>query len=149
MQQGPEPDPFAQGRFGPELRQLASQRLRRGEELVDWAPGWVSTDGRFNAILAARTWDLMVLTNRRVLLFSTGFFTRRPIRRVWAGRLDEMEAKSVPRRKGTAVVVTSFVYKPLRFEFGADEQCDRFVAAFLAAVARERQKRHDQDAQRW
>src|SRR5712671_5294929 len=58
------------------------------DALVAWTRGWVSRELRLHRLLAARTFDFAVLTDRNLFLFSTGFFSRRPRRRVYSSRLD-------------------------------------------------------------
>ena len=50
--------------------------------------------------LAARWRDVVVVTDRRLLLFSVGHFTRRPRRRVLADRLDELTVDDVGTHPG-------------------------------------------------
>ena len=50
----------------------------------------MSRDGRASSVVAARHRDFVVVTDRRVMLWSCGFFTRRPRRRVLTDRRDDL-----------------------------------------------------------
>ena len=77
----PPADRFARNRTG---RRLAAQlRAQTDERPLTWTRAWTSRDGRWNWLLAARHRDFVVLTDRRLVLFSCGFFTRIPRRRVF------------------------------------------------------------------
>jgi hypothetical protein len=70
-------------------RRLQS-KLDEDDELVAWARAWVSRDGRMSSVFASRTLDYCVLGRDGFYLFSTGFFTRRPRRRVFRAPLDRL-----------------------------------------------------------
>ena len=126
MQHPSEPDPFAAGRIGNRLKVLATARLERDEQLVTWTRAWVSVDGRFNFLLAARTRDFAVLTDRRLMLWSTGFFTRRPRRRLLADRLDEVTVTRIPL-DGRRLIISSRGHRRLRLDLAATAQGQRFA----------------------
>jgi len=127
-----EPDPFGEGRAARRLRAAAEKRLEKGEELVCWARAWVSIDGPLNVVFAARTRDYAVLTTRRLMLWSTGFLTRHPRRRVLADRLDEITVERVPPLPGRRLRITSAGHRPLRLELGRSAAHERFVEELLA-----------------
>ncbi len=58
-----------------------------------WGRAWVWRDGRFAGVFAARTLDFTVLTDDSLFLVSTGFFTRRPRRRVYAITHDRLRVE--------------------------------------------------------
>lgn len=134
MQHPSEPDPFARGRIGNRLKALATARLERDEVLVTWTRAWVSVDGRFNVLLAARTRDFAVLTDRRLLLWSTGFFTRRPRRRVLADRLDELTVTRIPPEGGRRLVISSRGHRRLRIEVTRTVEGERFAGEVMRRV---------------
>jgi hypothetical protein len=71
-----------------ELRLIA--KLRDGERGAAWGRGWVSRDGALHTLFAARTLDFMIVTDDHLIIFSTGFFSRRPRRRVFDIPLDRL-----------------------------------------------------------
>src|SRR5262245_3190608 len=73
------------------LRRLAERRLEDGEQIVAMAAVWYSRPVRL-AWLAARYRDLAVLTDRRLLLWESGWLSRAPRRRVLADRLADLGA---------------------------------------------------------
>jgi hypothetical protein len=73
---------------GPERR--LQSKIDEDDELVAWARGWVSRDGRMRGIFAARNLDYCVLGRKNFYLFSTGFFTRRPRRRVFCAPVERL-----------------------------------------------------------
>jgi hypothetical protein len=72
------PESFGRSRTGRRLAALMADRTDEDEQLVAWTRAWVSRDRRWNWLLAARHRDFLVLSDRRLMLWSCGFFTRRP-----------------------------------------------------------------------
>ncbi len=62
---------------------------------------------RLHGLFAARTFDFAVLTERGVFLISTGFFTRRARRCVYAARLDEIWVSRAPKGRGVRLRLAS------------------------------------------
>jgi hypothetical protein len=125
-QPGPEPSAsagepagksFDKGHIARRLHKLAAARLETNEELVTWERTWVSRDGRYSGVFGARTRDFAVLTDRRLMLWSTGFFTRGPRRRVLTDRLDDLTVEDFGRTPLRMLRVRAFARRPLRFEF--------------------------------
>jgi hypothetical protein len=143
MQQGPEPDPFAQTRIGGVVQDLATPRLKPDERLVDWARAWVSTEGWLNPVFAARALHYLVLTDRRLMLWSCGFFTRLPQRRTFTQRLDEVRVHNVSARKGRSIVIESYRHRPLRFDLRDDEVGNRFIERLIETVGEQRRARRE------
>jgi hypothetical protein len=85
---------MSRGRTEARLQHLVEQRLEPEERIVGWARVWYSRTARPQA-LAARYRDIVVLTDRRLLMYEVGYFTRRPRRRVLADRLDELTVEDV------------------------------------------------------
>jgi hypothetical protein len=109
-------------------------QLFEGERLVAWGRAWVSTVGWFPRLLTARTLDFAVLSNGRLVLISTGFFTRRPRRRVYAMPLDRLLVAECEAKRGIRVRVEAEGRRPLLLEFRATPHNDGFVVALLAAT---------------
>jgi hypothetical protein len=115
------------------LRALVRAVGEPGDELVAWTRVWVSRDGRLHG-LAARTLDHAVVTRLELLLFSTGFFSRRPRRLVYARPLRELTVVPLEGR-GPAVRIVRPGDRPLRLEGARSAQGDHFRAELLAGVA--------------
>jgi hypothetical protein len=101
------------------LRDHALSRLEPGEEIVVWTRAWVSKAGRLQR-LAPRWRDVGVVTDRRLLLFSVGQFTRRPRRRVLADRLDELSLTDIGAQPGRRVRCARPGRAPMLLELGTD-----------------------------
>jgi hypothetical protein len=108
------------------LQRAVQARLEPDEHLVAWTPAWVSRYRRFHYLLALRNRDFAVVTDRRLMLWSTGFFTRHPKRRVLAERLDEVSIETTSRDPGRRMACTRTGRPPLLLELGKDPQSDRF-----------------------
>lgn len=117
------------------LRKAAGARLESTEEILAWCVAWVSRDRRLHRLLAARTRDFAVLTDRRLLLFSSGFFTHRPRRRVLADRLDETVVSDRGSRPGRCLRIEAPGHRPLRIEVGGREGDETFAARLLQSAA--------------
>lgn len=118
-------------------------RLRRlvgpDEAVRAWTQGWVSRELRLHRLLAARTLDFAVLTDRNLILFSTGFFTRRARRRVYTSLLERITVTDDQVRKGRRLRVMSRQAHPLWFELKKSEQADAFADALIARLRTEQQ----------
>ena len=82
-----EPARRAMSRTEARLRQVIGRKTAYDGPIVAIARGWVSRDSRLH-LLAARFLDFAVLTPEHLVLCSTGFFTRRPRRRVFRESLN-------------------------------------------------------------
>jgi hypothetical protein len=128
-------------------RRSASARTRRiearlrakadTEEIVEWARAWVSRGTRMHRLLAARTLDFAVLTADGLTLVSTGFFSRRPRRRVYSTELSELTVAEDPVRKGRRLRVSAATGADLWLELGSDVRAKAFADALLARARRE------------
>lgn len=116
------------------LRKAAGARLESTEEILAWCVAWVSRDRRLHRLLAARTRDFAVLTDRRLLLFSSGFFTHRPRRRVLADRLDEAVVTDRGSRPGRCLRLEAPAHRPLRIELGGRADHAAFAALLVQAA---------------
>jgi hypothetical protein len=123
---------FGSGRTANRLRRLTADEALAGEEYVAWTRAWVSRDGRWNVLLAARHRDFVVLTNRRLLLCQCGFFTRRPLRKAFEEARQRVYAEAIDAQSRHRLRVTGFQRKPLRIEFGSDDASAQIVDALLA-----------------
>jgi hypothetical protein len=88
---------------------------------VGWGKAWVSREGRLPRPLAARTSDFVVIADDRLVLYSTGFFTRRPRRRVFDESLERLEVLEERRGRGRHVRVNRHFSRrpPLLFDFSS------------------------------
>jgi hypothetical protein len=108
------------------LRRAVDGRLEPDETFIAWTRAWVSRYRRFHWLLSARNRDYAVVTNRRLMLWSAGFFTRRPRRRVLAERLDEVSIESTSRDPGRQMACRRAGRRALLLELGKDPRSDRF-----------------------
>jgi hypothetical protein len=108
------------------LRSPGLARLEPGEDIVTWCRAWVSKAGRLQRF-APRWRDVAVVTDRRLLLFGVGHFTRRPHRRVLADRLDELTIGDVGTHPGRGLRCSRPGRGDMLLELGADEWSRHFV----------------------
>lgn len=130
----PTPAPHTLTRTEARLRKLAGRRIPYDGPIVAIARGWVSRDGRMH-LFAARFLDFALLTPDHLVLCSTGFFTRRPRRRVFRQSLGRLEV--IPLRSSepirTVRVVGNFS-RPIRIELRANEAGTTFARELLACT---------------
>jgi hypothetical protein len=107
------------------LRADSFARLEADEEIVAWCRAWVSRAGLFQRI-APRWRDVAVVTDRRLLLFGVGHFTRRPHRRVLADRLDELTVTDVGTHPGRGLRCARPGRPPMLLELDADAWSRKF-----------------------
>jgi hypothetical protein len=123
----PEPSATAVPRAERRLR----RKLRDDEPLVAWGRAWVSREGRMHTLFAARTLDFVVLTDDSLIVFSTGFFSRRPRRRVYREPLDRLFASERRARRGRRIAIWTKGRRPLLLEMRDrprnDEVADRLL----------------------
>jgi hypothetical protein len=94
--------------------------------MIAWSRAWISRYMRFRWLLSARNRDYAVVTDRRLMLWSAGFFTRRPRRRVLADRLDEIVVESTSRDPGRQMSCSRAGRRALLIELGKDDRADKF-----------------------
>jgi hypothetical protein len=111
------------------LRRAVDARLEPDESFVVWTRAWVSRYSRWHWLFAARNRDYVVVTDRRLMLWSAGFFSRRPRRRVLAERLDEVTVESISRDPGRQMAVRRPGRRALLLELGKDDRSDKFSIA--------------------
>ncbi|HEY5170569.1 MAG TPA: hypothetical protein VIK54_02460 [Acidimicrobiia bacterium] len=109
------------------------------EPIAAWARGWVSREVRLHGLLAARTFDFAAVTDHDLVMFSTGFFTRRPRRRVYASSLDRIQVADHDRPRGQRLRITSRGHRPLWIEMNMSPRATAFADALLARTRRELQ----------
>jgi hypothetical protein len=110
-------------------------RLDPGEHLIMWTRGWVSRDGHLHTMFAARTLDFAVISDRRLYFYSTGFFTRRPRRRVYANDFDKLQVSSTSTHRGHRLRIVSRMHRPILLE---NHETEHNVAFALELVTRTR-----------
>jgi hypothetical protein len=97
-----------------------------------WTRGWVSREGPAHRVLAARNLDFGVLTDRHLLLFSAGFFTRRPHRLVYSSPLDELRVRDVDVPVGRRLSIRGPQVHELRMELSGRARSTAFANALVA-----------------
>lgn len=116
------------------LRKLAGRnRSSYTGPLIAIARGWVSRDGRMH-FLAARFLDFAVLTPDHLVLCSTGFFTRRPRRRVFKHALGRLEVTGLGPEPFHTVRVGGNFSRPIRIELRPNEASLTFARELLACT---------------
>jgi len=108
------------------LRASGMARLEADEDIVTWCRAWVSKAGRLQRF-APRWRDVAVVTDRRLLLFGVGHFTRRPHRRVLADRLDELTLGDIGTHPGRGLCCSRPGRGDMLLELGSDEWSRNFV----------------------
>jgi hypothetical protein len=114
------------------LRAQLESRLEPGEIVRGWARAWVSPDTRLR-YLAPRHRDLVVVTDRRLMLWSVSRFLRRPRRRVLARRLADLRCSPLPPHPERAVRCEVAGRRALLLELGRDERSRTLVALLVGS----------------
>lgn len=130
----PPADPFGRNGTGRRLAELVRQRP--DEHTIAWTRAWTSRDTRWNWLFAARHRDFVVLTDRRLLLYSCGFWTRRPRRCVFDETLRGLNVDDIGGRGAplTHLRLSGWRGRPLRIDFGR-HAASRALAAALVGQA--------------
>lgn len=115
------------------LRRLSGRKGAYDGPLVAMARGWVSHDSRFH-FLSARFLDFAVLTPDHLVLCSTGFFTRRPRRRVFREALNLLQVTPLGSEPTRCVRVAGSFNHPIRLEMRPNEAGMTFVRELLACT---------------
>jgi hypothetical protein len=115
------------------LRKLAGRTSPFDGPMVAIARGWVSRDGRMH-LFAARFLDFAVLTPEHLVLCSTGFFTRRPRRRVFRQSLGRLEVIPLGTEPIRTVRVSGNFNRPIRIELRPNEAGLTFARELLACT---------------
>ena len=134
---------MAGSRYDDRFRLLVHRRLEPGETIGATARVWTSRPSRLPRF-TARYRDQAVVTDRRLMVWTCGWWTRRPRRRVLADRLDEltiMNATGPTRRSrvSTGIVLRLRVdhsgRRPVVFDVGPDDASQRFARILLTGHA--------------
>jgi hypothetical protein len=115
------------------LRKLAGRKSPYEGPIVGIARGWASRDSRMH-LLAARFLDFAVLTPDHLVLCSTGFFTRRPRRRVFRDSLGRLEVTPLGGEPVRTVRVAGNFRRPIRLELRPNEAGLTFARELLACT---------------
>jgi hypothetical protein len=119
----------------------AERRLRRklpeDEQVLTWTQCWVSRDGKMRVVFASRTFDYAVLTDQHLYLVSTGFFSRRPRRRVYASMLDRLHASERQAKRGRRLRLSSREHRPLILEMRRNARSNTFADLLLQRTIQE------------
>jgi hypothetical protein len=131
----PPADPFGRNGTGRRLAELVRQHP--DEHAIAWTRAWTSRDGRWNWLLSARHRDFVVLTDHRLLLYSCGFFTRRPRRCVFDETrrgliVDDIGGRGAPL---THLRLSGWRGRPLRLDFGRHAASRVLTAALVGPAA--------------
>jgi hypothetical protein len=102
------------------------------ERIVAWSRGWISRDGRMHTVFAARTPDFVVLTDQQLHLFSTGFFTRLPRRRVFITILDRLTVTTRKPHDVRHLRLATEGRRALLLDLRRGERGEALAAALLA-----------------
>ena len=115
------------------LRKLAGRKSPFDGPMVAIGRAWVSRDGRMH-LFAARFLDFAVLTPEHLVLCSTGFFTRRPRRRVFRQSLGRLEVIPLGKEPFRTVRVSGNFNRPIRLELRPNEAGLTFARELLACT---------------
>jgi hypothetical protein len=128
-----QPAPRALTRTEARLRKLAGRKAPFEGPMVAIGRAWVSRDGRMH-LFAARFLDFAVLTPEHLVLCSTGFFTRRPRRRVFRQSLGRLEVIPLGKEPIRTVRVSGNFNRPIRLELRPNEAGLTFARELLACT---------------
>jgi hypothetical protein len=136
----PTPESAPPTLIGPPRQPTRTERRLRakldpGERLVLWTRGWVSRDGRAHTLVAARTLDFAVITDKRLCFFATGFFTRLPRRRVYDSPFEYLQVSGTGTKRGHRLRIVSPRHRPILLE---NHNTEHNVAFALELVVRTR-----------
>jgi hypothetical protein len=115
------------------LRAKVGKFASDGDSMVAWTRAWVSREGRLHA-LAARTYDYIVVTEHDLLIISTGFFSRRPRRLVFAAPIAALRVNDNGSAPGHILRVYRARQKTLRFEMRGDRHSVAVCTTLLRQV---------------
>lgn len=112
------------------LRALAGRTAPYDGPINAITQAWVSRDSRAHAF-AARFLDFAVLTDEHLMLCSTGFFSRRPRRRVFLEPFRQLNAVGRGPEPYRTVRVVGDFSSPLLIELRSDDHSLAFARALL------------------
>jgi hypothetical protein len=131
-----EPDAATPARRRSRRERRLRSKIDPGDRFVSWGRGWVSRDGRLRAVLAARTYDYVVLSDRQLYLVTTGFFTRMPRRVVYAAVLDRLRITERSDKRGRFLQVASLEQRPHVVQLRGNRRNNLLADAMLEATSR-------------
>ena len=117
------------------LRKLSGRKEAYDGLLVAVGRAWVSRDTRLH-LFAARFLDFAVLTPEHLVLCSTGFFTRKPRRRVFREALGRLDVTPMGPEPMHTVRVAGPFSRPIRLELRPNEAGITFARELLACTNR-------------
>jgi hypothetical protein len=123
----PDPAPAPADRVTGRLQSVLGR-----EPIVAWTRGWVSREVPMHTLLAARTLDFAVVTDRSLSLVTTGFFSRRPRRLVYTASFDKIFVSLETVARGRRLRTASDTTHTLWIELGDTERETAFTAALVA-----------------
>lgn len=133
---GPAAAPEVPAASSPRTRRIEARLAAKAGDFDVWARAWISRSTRAHRLLASRTLDFAVLGDDALTLISTGFFSRRPRRRVYRAELHDLVVADDPVTKGRRLRFRASVGAELWMELGDDERSTTFADALVARTAR-------------
>ncbi len=130
-------DPPEKHRHLKRLRRLAGRKAPYTGPIVAISRGWVSRDGDWH-VFAARFLDFAMLTDEHLLFFSTGFFTRRPRRRVFREPLGQLVVVARGKEPIQTVRVEGDFNRALLVELPSDTNSLAFIEELLRRTRTDR-----------
>jgi hypothetical protein len=115
----PRLDPPENHRYEPRLRSIAGRKTTYQGPIIGISQGWVSRDAKWHAF-AARYLDFVMLTDEHLVCFSTGFFSRRPRRRVFREPLNSLVVIPRGQEPIRALRIVGDFNRPLLFQLKSD-----------------------------
>ena len=115
----------------PQAKRALVRKLNRDEHLIAWGRAWVSRDGPGSWFIAARTLDFVVCTDDKLVLFSIGFFTRQPRRRVYDTPLHRLHITERKKKHSVELRLGSRAHRPLLFQLRRSPRNARLVNEIL------------------
>jgi hypothetical protein len=88
-----------------------------------------------HTVFAARTPDFVVCTDDRLVLYSTGFFTRRPRRKVYEMNFDRLRVETRQAKRGSHLRLIAD-HQALLLDVGGRPRNTTFAAQLLARTER-------------
>ncbi len=129
---------MASNRHDVRFRGAVERRLEPSEAIVATARVWTARP-RHLQVLAARFRDDAVVTDRRLMLWECGWWTRRPRRRVLADRFDDIVVTNARASADGTVrrIRVDHAGRPsIILDIARDQDSQRFATALLEAKVR-------------
>jgi hypothetical protein len=112
------------------LRALAGRSAPYDGPIIGIAHGWVSRDTKPH-VFAARFLDFAVITDEHLMFCSTGFFSRRPRRRVFLEPFKQLGIVAQGTEPYRTLRIVGDFNNPLLFELGSDPNSLAFAHELL------------------